>query len=134
MNPLTRVSTLMATELVTIPVSMPLKEARELFETHKIHHLPVVDPEYKLKGILSKSDFVKEHDLATGVVADLMTSGLAKLEADDTVRTAANLFSLNRFHALPVVSDTNKLLGILTTLDLMKFLDQEQVKLGDYSA
>lgn len=133
MNPLTRVSSLMSTELVTVTLGTPLAEAQKMLTIHKFHHLPVVDESYKLKGILSQSDFVRTHDITTGVVGDLMTKGLAKLETDDTIRTAANLFTLNKFHALPVVDAEGKLLGIITTLDLIKFLDSEPVELSDYT-
>ncbi|WP_020570117.1 CBS domain-containing protein [Neolewinella persica] len=133
MNTLTKISTLMTTELVQIMSSTPLKEAKKLLEDHSIHHLPVVDPVGNLVGILSQSDFLKtlDHDASATTAGELMTTHLAKLEPGDDVRTAANVFALNRFHALPVVKGT-KLVGILTTLDLIRFMDQEKVKLGDY--
>jgi CBS domain-containing protein len=83
--------------------------------------------------MVSKSDFLKLADPATAepTVATIMTSKLAKLEPDDTLRTAAHLFALNRFHALPVL-EGDKLVGIITTLDLIKFIDREVPKLEDY--
>ncbi|MFK8164032.1 MAG: HPP family protein [Lewinella sp.] len=134
MNTLTKISTLMTTELVKIMTSTPLGEAKELLETHGIHHLPVVDPTGNLVGILSQSDFLKtlDHDATATTAGELMTTHLAKLEPSDDVRTAANVFALNKFHALPVVEGT-KLVGILTTLDLIQFMDQEKVTLGDYT-
>lgn len=134
MNTLTKISTLMTTELVKIMTSTPLGEAKELLETHGIHHLPVVDPTGNLVGILSQSDFLKtlDHDATATTAGELMTTHLAKLEPSDDVRTAANVFALNTFHALPVVEGT-KLVGILTTLDLIQFMDQEKVTLGDYT-
>lgn len=133
MNMLTKISTLMTTDLVTIMHSTPLAEAKTLLETHGIHHLPVVDPTGKLIGMLSQSDFLKalDYDASAKTAGELMTTHLAKLEAGDDIRTAANVFSLNRFHALPVV-EGDKLVGILTTLDLIRFLDNEQVSLSDY--
>ncbi|MEM7572771.1 MAG: CBS domain-containing protein [Bacteroidota bacterium] len=138
MNPLLRVNQIMSTELVTVMPNTPLGLAKELFEKHKIHHLPVVSPEGDLQGMISKSDFLKlleiDDDSRAGLcVGDLMTAGLAKLETDDSVRTAANIFALNRFHALPVV-DGSKLVGVLTTQDLIQLLDNEKVELTDYQA
>ena len=136
MNPLIRVSQIMSTELVTVMPTTPLGIAKELFEKHKIHHLPVVSPEGDLQGMISKSDFLKLLDIDETsreglTVGDMMTAGLAKLETDDTVRTAANVFSLNRFHALPVVDGT-RLVGVLTTQDLIKMMDMEKIQLADY--
>lgn len=126
----------MSTDLVTVTVHTPLREAAALLRKHDIHHLPVVDPQGRLEGMLSQSDFLKLLDPATGEnpsVTTIMTAHLAKLEPDDALRTAANLFSLNRFHALPVV-EGKKLVGILTTLDVIKFVDREVPALKDYKA
>lgn len=133
MNPLTKVSTLMTSELITVPAFTPIGEAKKLLEKHSIHHLPIVSPEGALEGILSHADFLKvvEQYDASQTVASIMSSHLAKLEPGDSIRTAANLFALNRFHALPVV-DGDKLVGILTTLDLIRLMDAEKVELSDY--
>lgn len=133
MNPLTKVSGLMATDLITISEHTPLHEAKELFDKHSIHHLPVVDPTGKLLGILSHSDFLKLVGRESGQLSagDMMVTKLAKLSADDNIRTVASVFTLNKFHALPVV-DGEKLIGIITTHDLIKLIDDEQVELKDY--
>lgn len=133
MNTLTKVSALMTTELVRIMPSTPLSEAKALFDKHRIHHLPVVDPEGGLLGMLSKSDFLKtlDHDASATITGELMSTHLAKLEPTDDIRTAANVFALNMFHALPVV-EGGKLVGILTTLDLIRLMDKEAVRLEDY--
>ena len=133
MNLLTKVSDLMTTNLVTATVHMPLTEVASLMIKHGIHHLPVLTPEGKLEGIVSNSDFQKALALDTPMnkVGDIMTPNLAKLEPDDTVRTAASLFTLNKFHALPVVKN-EKLVGMLTTLDLIRLIDREETRLEDY--
>jgi CBS domain-containing protein len=121
----------MSTDLVTIAPSTPLSEAKALFEKHNIHHLPVTNPEGELVGMLSHSDFVKLTNGLAVSTGEIMTTKLAKLENDDTVRTAANLFLINRFHALPVV-DGKKLIGIITVHDLVRLMDTEAVSLKDY--
>lgn len=136
MNPLKPVSELMSTNLITVRASTSVGEARELFTKHDIHHLVVESAEGNLEGILSERDLLRLIDTDSGsrnnmVVNDIMTKGLAKLEKSDSVRTAANLFALNKFHALPVVEDS-KAIGILTTHDLIKLLDAESVELRDY--
>lgn len=122
----------MTPDPITVMVSTSLDDARLLFAKHNIHHLPVVDPEGAVVGMLSQSDYLKAHGQAFTTVGELMTKGLAKLDADDTVRTAANLFTLNKFHALPIVVANNHLVGIVTTLDLIKLMDQENIELSDY--
>jgi len=136
MNPLTRVSKLMSTNLITVMSTTPVTDALSLFEQHRIHHLPVVAADRTLVGLISQTDITNlvmknEAQIKVLDVGDIMTTGLAKLEQTDTVATAANLFMLNRFHALPVV-DGDKIIGMLTTLDLIKLIDSEEVELEDY--
>lgn len=133
MNPLTKVSQLMATELITIPEYATLGVARHLLSKHGIHHLPVVSEDGRLLGVFGSSDLLKElgNYNAERPVKEVMTTGLAKLESDDTIRTAASVFRMNAFHSLPVV-EGSKLIGILTTHDLIKFIDDEKVELKDY--
>lgn len=133
MNLLTKISTLMTTELVTVTENTPVAVALGMLNEHNIHHLLVLTPEKELMGILSHADFLKlpDHGAGMHLVKEIMTTGVAKLEPTDTVRTAANLFTLNKFHALPVVEE-GKLVGILTTLDLVRLIDQEEIRLEDY--
>ena len=126
----------MSTNLVTVMASTPMREAIPLFGKHGIHHLPVVEADRRLIGIFSQADLLgllgESLDRINGLtVGEVMTGRLAKLEASDNVATAANLFLLNRFHSLPVV-EGDKLVGIVTTLDLIKLIDQEEVELKDY--
>lgn len=133
MNLLAKVSTLMTVELVTVTSHTPVAVALGLLTKHNIHHLPVLSPERKLVGMLSHADFLKLPDHGAGMhtVREIMTTGIAKLEPTDTIRTAANLFTLNKFHALPVLEE-DKIVGILTTLDLVRLIDQEEIRLEDY--
>lgn len=136
MNPLLRVSKMMSTNLITVMSTTPVTEAITLFEQHSIHHLPVVAADRTLLGLISQTDITKmvmksEAEIKAINVGEVMTTGLAKLEQTDTVAIAANLFMLNRFHALPVV-DGDKIVGMLTTLDLIKLIDSEEVELEDY--
>jgi len=129
----------MSEELVTISPSSSLSTARELMREHRIHHLLVTKAAGELLGILSATDFLKLLDLSqNGVnvgaysVGDLMTRGLAQVEASDAVRTAVDLFALNKFHALPVV-ESGKPVGIVTPHDIIKLLNTEKASLADYA-
>jgi CBS domain-containing protein len=52
-------------------------------------------------------------------VSDIMTTKLATLEPTDKIGSAAELFLLNRFHAIPVVSE-GILIGLVTSFDVLK--------------
>ena len=141
MNLLAPVSTIMTKDLITVNPKDKLTEVKRLFEENSIHHLPVV--RFKtLVGIISKTDllhflkglgkdttgeqYLNEVRLNNYCAEDIMTSGMAKLEPDDRINVALEVFKVNLFHALPVV-ENDELVGILTTYDIIKTLADEKV-------
>lgn len=115
---------IMAKNLYTISPDEKLSNVLELFKTKRIHHLPVVE-DNKLIGLITTGDLLwlnksfDEYDKI--LVKDVMIKKLATLEEDDKVGSAAELFLLNRFHAVPVVDGEKNLLGIVTAFDILKY-------------
>ncbi len=145
MNLLTPVSAIMSTDLITVRPADPVARVKELIEAHQIHHLPVVDGE-RLIGIISQSDVLRfqrgaasnDYDkimeatrLRAWRAEEIMTRKLAKVESTDALRTVAEVFLTNQIHALPVV-DGERLVGLVTTYDLIKLMATEPIKLDDY--
>jgi acetoin utilization protein AcuB len=55
-----------------------------------------------------------------------MTPEPIVVDPDDSIGLAADIFLVNTLHALPVVED-NRLVGIITTHDLLKYAFAEAV-------
>jgi len=138
MNLLAPVSSIMTEDLITVGPEDNLKKVQDIFESNKIHHLPVVD-KGQLSGMLSKSDyllfkrgFVTEESeneldqmrLKTSKVKEVMTSRLGKLEPSDRIQAAVEVFRENLFHAIPIV-ENGYLRGIVTTLDIINHLSKD---------
>ena len=131
----TPIEQIMTREVLSIGVNEPVAEAIRLFALYPVHHLPVVD-DSGLKGMLSSADMLKlEHFLPKGVglgtttfiserfrITSLMRQPVISARPDDTIAQAASCMAVNAVHALPVVSDTNHLIGIITTTDIMAAL------------
>ncbi|MCP3931445.1 MAG: CBS domain-containing protein [Bacteroidetes bacterium] len=139
MNILAPVSTIMSTKLITVNPKDELSLIKEIFEKHKIHHIPVVRYK-KIIGLISKTDFffflrgfirneddhfVNEARLRAYIAEDIMTKGLAKLKPSDRIIVALEIFKENLFHAIPVV-ENDELIGIITTYDIIKTLVEEK--------
>jgi magnesium transporter len=58
-------------------------------------------------------------------VAELMDERVVSLRADDDQETASDVFKMNNRVALPVVSNSNKLLGIVTIDDILWVAEEE---------
>lgn len=118
------VKNIMSTNLITISPSNNLFEVRQIFMKNTIHHLPVVE-DGRLVGILTTYDLWKNEiapvDYEKTLVAEVMTTKIAKIGPGDKIGTAAELFLDNRFHALPIVNNANKLVGIVTSHDVLKY-------------
>ena len=145
MNLMKPVSTIMTRELITVNPKDPLAEVKRKFDESNIHHLPVV--RYKeLVGMISKTDFlfflrgfaqnemdrlIEEARLNAFRAEELMVTKLAKVGSNEPIRTAVELFKINRFHALPIVDD-GELVGIVTTHDIIQALADDPISLRDY--
>lgn len=53
-----KVREIMTPRLITVTTSMTLPECSRIMKEHKIHHLPVVDENGALVGMISASDFL----------------------------------------------------------------------------
>ena len=131
-EPLTKV---MSTELITVHDGEPVSRLRKIFEDHQIHHVPVVSGD-EVIGIVTSTDFMRisfgefgnqdarnldavlDH---TYKMHDVMVKNPVTIPKSSTVREAAKALGTGDFHALPVVED-NKLVGIVTSTDLLNFL------------
>jgi CBS domain-containing protein len=134
-------SAIMTKELVTLKPEDTLETVELIFATHKFRHLPVVDEAGRLLGMISKTDFLALSDglaffrseeeqkrdllfLQSMRAEEVMVKGLIKLGPDDTASFAARIFKNQLFHALPVVDADDKLLGMVSTIDLMSYAYQ----------
>lgn len=99
----------------------------------KIRQAPVVE-NGKLAGIVTDRDLrlaVVETLSEPGLtIASVMTPDPVTVTEGTSLRDAAELISRNKFNALPVLSPSGELVGVLTTTDilngLVKALDAEK--------
>ena len=128
------VSTIMATNLVTLCISDDLVTAEKLFIQNKIKHIPVVKDK-EIIGMLSYTDIqrVSYSDISedqrsidsfvynTFTIEQVMAKNIIAIPPYTSIKDAAELLTKKGFHALPVIEDS-ELVGIVTTRDLVKYL------------
>jgi len=120
-----RIYSIMTTEVVTLNPSDSLLKVKELIFDKKYHHLPVIDEDHKLVGIVTSWDLMKagieQKDYAKHTVGQIMRKKVATLHPNEMVGAAAMVFLRYLFHAIPIVEHDNKLVGIVTTHDVLVY-------------
>jgi acetoin utilization protein AcuB len=131
----TRIKDIMTKEVVCVSPNDLMSTVFEIFNNNNFHHLPVVE-DNQLVGIISQVDVLgvmkcsnlfkgdenrkdNENLLKSLVAREVMTAKPETLSPDDTLAQVAQLFIQNEYHCIPIV-DHGKVVGILTTLDLVK--------------
>jgi CBS domain-containing protein len=130
------VKEVMTSDPITVTSDTILKEVNIIFEKENIHHVPVVSPEGAFLGIISKSDMLLLLDwgtkvnlpaslrkntflLTSNLAKDIMETSVVKVTPDDNIRKCVQIFRENYFRALPVLNEHQKVVGIITTYDLL---------------
>ena len=130
------VANIMTSKVITVSPGDLMSKVRHLFEVHKIHHIPVVDLEEKVVGIISQHDLnhilhgftlfktnksvdYNEAILNSLLVQDVMRKSIVTLSETDPISMAVDIFKENLFHCLPILDNKGMLSGILTTYDLI---------------
>lgn len=128
------VSKIMSTELVTVHHGDPVSRVRHLLREHGIQHIPVVSGQ-NLVGIISQADVLRVSFDGTGderaidatldhtmTIEQLMQKEPVSVRENTPIREAAQVLVQGSFHSLPVVSDGQKLVGMVTSTDLIRYL------------
>jgi CBS domain-containing protein len=121
--------TIMSTDLVTIRPDENLAAARALMHDKRIHHLPVVDDQEELIGLVTLTNvlaatdsFLRDDDSRIHakeiVVKDMMVTDVATVDEHASLRQAALFLERHRIGCLPVMSG-DKLKGIITDTDFV---------------
>ncbi|MGD9971782.1 MAG: CBS and ACT domain-containing protein [Desulfatirhabdiaceae bacterium] len=129
------VSRSMTQKVISIDPDASAIEAKNLMSEHHIRHIPVVDPEKRLIGVVTDRDlrsvfpasFYKGEEQPGAVdefkklkIKDVMTRDPVSLTPYDTIQDALLLIQKMRVGALPVVDKEGKLTGIISVRDLLR--------------
>lgn len=148
-----KVSDVMSNRVVTLSPQDSYKAIWSTFFTYKINAVPVVDKQHKLLGIITKEDLLKslypnyldlvddfskasdfddmeEHvkDLAHVTAKELMNSRVVFTRVDTPAMRALSRMIAQRLNQLPVLSEDDQVVGMVTKGDVFKGLFKNQVR------
>ncbi|MEM9143435.1 MAG: IMP dehydrogenase [Bacteroidota bacterium] len=105
---------------VTLPLNSHVRDAKASMKEFSIGGIPIVDESEKLIGIVTNRDlrFEKNNDRP---ISEVMTSeNLVTVGEGTSLAEAEDILQENKIEKLPVVDDTNTLVGLITFRDITK--------------
>jgi acetoin utilization protein AcuB len=130
-----KVGSYMSTQVISIPPTMGIRQAFFKMKENSIRHLPIVDKNNILIGIISdrelrRPNWVDEaQDIAhvyyldnSMLVSDVMITNIHVVHTYDTLNKAVSLLLHNHIGAAPVLDKTESLVGMLSAIDLLRAL------------
>lgn len=117
----------MTQKLITFHPDQPMEEVSELLVKNNISGGPVVDDDYKLVGVISEGDCLKEvcrgkynnMPNPSGKVRDYMAKEVKTIHPDMNILEAAKMFLNLKVRRFPVIKD-GRLVGQISQRDIMK--------------
>ena len=131
-----KIEILMSKKLITLSMDSPLSKAKDIFESHNIHHLLIIDEDHSLMGIITDRDLYKHLSPTVGTSQEthrdtallqkkshqIMARNPITAQAQYSLSKAVLLFYDNHISCLPIVDKDNKPIGIITWRDVLKAL------------
>jgi uncharacterized protein (DUF39 family) len=111
------------TPAIKILENTDIVEASRLIIERGVNHLPVVDRDGRLRGIVTSWDIAKA--VAKGrmeKVDEIMTKDVVTVNPEDPVEFAAEKLRKYNISALPVIDAKKKVLGMLTSEDISSLI------------
>jgi CBS domain-containing protein len=146
------VADIMTREVVSVKGTTTVREMAEIFDKMRFGSLPVLDDQGNLSGIVTASDLIEqgrplhiptvislfdwiipleseqslERDLkriTAQTAAELASKDVVTISPGETVSRAAELMSIHKLHAIPVV-EGKKVVGMVSRIDIIRAMDR----------
>ena len=125
---LTPVSEIMAKDVVAVRPELRVEDLEELLLARGISGAPVIDDAGRPIGVVSKTDLVQRKDAAgAGAtrVRDIMMRTAFCLSERESIARAAGLMAFEGVHRVPVVGSRGMVTGVISPLDIMRWLARQ---------
>ena len=129
------VSRSMTRKVITVDQEAGIFDAQQLLAKNNIRHLPIVDKDRRLIGIITDRDIrsalpyhalnepcseEEKERVSKYKVKDIMTKDPISISPTYTIQDALLLIQNSKVGALPVVDEDHKLTGIISVRDLLR--------------
>jgi len=110
----------MKREVFTASPGDDVEDAAKKLVEKRIDHLPIVDEESKLIGIVTSWDLAKAIARDKRRLNEIMTRKVITAKADESIDVVVRRMTQHNISGVPVVDETDHIVGILTTDDISR--------------
>jgi CBS domain-containing protein len=134
------VSEYMSAPVISLPVSASLFEVRRTLDEQEISCLPLRDAQQRPVGVISRTDLLRVGRFQAGAARgaalltlpdkraeEVMHVDLIAVGPEATIADAARRMVKQRIHRVFVVDDAGRLVGVLSTKDLLSAIRDKRV-------
>lgn len=129
------VAKIMSKSPVTVEMDNSLRVVKGLFEQTRFHHVLVVESG-QLCGVVSDRDLLKALSPSVGTAAEtsrdvamlnkkvhqIMTREPVSIAPEASIYDAIDIFNTQNISCIPVVSEDNRPVGIVSWRDILRFI------------
>ncbi|MEH7299824.1 CBS domain-containing protein [Neobacillus drentensis] len=151
-----KVRDFMVRDVISVRPNSSIKDVMTTFVEKKIGGVPIVDENGKLSGIVTDGDilraikpidrriqdyfsfitYIAEEDLEermdemakVEIIRIAKTNGIVSVHPNDDMKTVITLLSKHHFKKLPVIDETNHVVGVISRGDVIRNIQQTIVK------
>ncbi|WML56275.1 CBS domain-containing protein [Neobacillus sp. PS2-9] len=151
-----KVRDFMVRDVISVRPNSSIKDVMTTFVEKKIGGVPIVDENGKLSGIVTDGDilraikpidrriqdyfsfitYIAEEDLEerldemakVEIIRIAKTKGIVSVNPNDDMKTVITLLSKHHFKKLPVIDETNHVVGVISRGDVIRNIQQTIVK------
>jgi uncharacterized protein (DUF39 family)/predicted transcriptional regulator len=121
-RPEPKVAELMRKNPLTANPKDSIKDVSERMVRGNVDHVPVVDEQNRLVGIVTTWDIAKAVAINARTLEEIMTRKVIVAKPQETVDIVAKRMEQYDITGLPVVDEENRVLGLITSADLSRLL------------
>jgi CBS domain-containing protein len=121
-----RAKDIMTKNLITVKRQAPVLEAMKLMIENEVTGIPVVDDDMTLLGIITEKDvlrlFYADDEEKNKPVERFMSKPAVSYHEDETLQDICDFMMVNYFRRVPVITSKNKVVGIVSRPDVLKYI------------
>ena len=116
---MTLVKSIMSKDLKTIKAGASLQEAYDLMQEFRIRHLPVLNTQGDISGVLTYKDVVADKAVLKLPVEYFMSYPVEQVAENASLKHAALTMLEKKLTAVLITNEEQEVVGIVTTDDLL---------------